>query len=182
SKVFSSEAVEVIAQGEVYDDRSGLPLGGASVKLVNIDGVAPEGVAPAAATTSAGQYVLAIPAGQCVLEITKEGYTTSHREVLAAAGIGTTVFDARIAPVDNPDEELVIKTTQGLAVAMNANPGETVEKVRCYMSYPEGAVETPQAIRLALISPQAIQGRLPAGWSPLAAVDFRFLNATGNPL
>ncbi|MCP4490431.1 MAG: hypothetical protein GY820_24390, partial [Gammaproteobacteria bacterium] len=40
----------------------------------------------------------------------------------------------------------------------------------------------PQAIRLALISPQAIQGRLPAGWSPLAAVDFRFLNATGNPL
>ncbi|MCP4119627.1 MAG: hypothetical protein GY737_30350, partial [Desulfobacteraceae bacterium] len=96
--------------------------------------------------------------------------------------IGTTVFDARIAPVDNPDEELVIKTTKGLAVAMNANPGETAEKVRCFLTYPEGAVETPQAIRLAKISPQAIQGQLPAGWSPLAAVDFRFLNATGNPL
>ncbi|MCP4196696.1 MAG: hypothetical protein GY762_06045, partial [Proteobacteria bacterium] len=179
SKVFNSEGVEVIAQGEVYDDRSGLPLGGVSVKLVNIDGAAPEGVAPAAITTSVGQYVLAIPAGQCVLEITKEGYTTSHREVLAAAGFGATVFDARIAAVDNPDEELVLKPGGGTAVAMNAEPDKTGVRVRSYLSYPEGAVETEQAIRLTLISPQAIQGRLPAGWSPLAAVDIRFLNHTG---
>ncbi len=163
TKVFNQEGGEIVVQGEVYDDGTGQPLAGAVVKLVNVEGMEPAAPAPSAMTTSEGKYVLIIPAGQCVLRITKEGYTDSDRLVLSAAGFSSTVFDARLTPLNH--EEKVLLSQGG-----SFTSGETV------LIYPEGAVVVEKTAVISAVGPQGLQGRLPSGWSPLAAFDLRILD------
>mgnify|MGYP001050745809 CR=1 FL=1 len=97
TKMFNNQTAEVLVQGEVYDDSTGLPITGAVVKLINVNGAVPAEPVPTAMTVKGGQYVLLLPAGKCVLRVEKEGYTYSDRVVLSAAGFSSALFDSRIA-------------------------------------------------------------------------------------
>jgi RHS repeat-associated protein len=160
--VFNQQGGEVIVQGEVYDDSTGLPLGGAFVKLVVLDGTPSPEPAPSTITTPEGKYVLVIPAGQCVLRISRNGYTQSYRLAAAAAGFSSAVFDARLAPL-NPGTVSI--SSEGGTVSAGNESGTLV--------FPEGALDVEKTVCFTAVGPQALPSRLPPGWSPLAAFDLR---------
>ncbi len=170
-RVFNPGGGEVIARGEVYDDRTGQPLAGGLVRLISVDGTKPAEPVPTAMTTSQGQYVLTLPVGQCVIRIDKENYTTSDRVVLPASGFSTAVFDSRISPV-NPEAQPLLPEG-GVIRSHTSTIAGQVKGVSGALLYPAGAVETGKIGRVTPVGVQALQGRLPSGWSPLAVLDIR---------
>ncbi|MCP4631027.1 MAG: Ig-like domain-containing protein, partial [bacterium] len=170
ARVFNQKGGEIIVLGEVYDDRSGLPLGGCVVRLISLEGTPPPEPAPTAMTNSQGKYVLVLPVGQCVLRIGKENYTYSDRPVLTAPGFSTAVFDSRLAPL-NSEEALL----PGGGVLFSI-PKAAAGQIKGTLIYPDGAVEGEKTGRITAVGVQALQGRLPAGWSPLAIMDIRIKN------
>ncbi len=169
TKVFNSgSGGEIIAQGEVYDDGTGRPLGGALVRLVDIGGTPPAAPAPSTISTSEGKYVLVLPAGQCVLEISKTGYTRSFRTAVSVSGFGTTLLDARLSPV-----AAETKTLRPGGGTIASGPGIDNRVAPGLLVYNSGAVTSETAAVFTAVGPQALLGRLPSGWSPPAVFDFR---------
>ncbi len=168
TEVLNTPAGQVMALGEVYDDDSGLPLEGVVVTLISVDGVSPAAPAPAVLTTAEGTYVLPIPAGACVLRFTREGYTASNRIISGTTGSGGVVFDARIRKRDGQEKNL------------HPDGGTLLYQLKTYSQSYEttiicqtGAVSTQTGIRTTAVGGQSLQGRLPFGWSPLAALEIR---------
>ncbi|MBU4405659.1 MAG: Ig-like domain-containing protein [Candidatus Aminicenantes bacterium] len=163
AKMFNQQGAQTIVQGEVYDDASGLPLYGAVVKLIDVNGSAPAAPVPTALTTREGRYALLLPAETCTLRVEKEGYCRSDRVILSLSGFSATVFDSRLAP--QPASEYSLKP-EGCAISAAAARDTAIA-----LTLPPGAVAEENKIRISRIADQALQGRLPCGWSPLAVVD-----------
>ncbi|NIN34178.1 MAG: hypothetical protein GTO60_03360, partial [Gammaproteobacteria bacterium] len=120
-------------------------------------------------TTSEGKYVLVLPIGSCVLEISKENYTRSHRWVLSAPGFSSPVFDTRLTPLFPEAQSLV-------------PGGGTLSNGSGVLVYPDGAVDMERTARLTKVGPQGLAGRLPSGWSPLQVFDLHFQDDTTGDL
>jgi PKD repeat protein len=146
-----------VLTGEVYDDTTGLPVEGASVALAGRDA---RGLPYTETTTTdaRGRYVLGAAEGEGVVRIAKEGWTEVDRVVQIASGKAIEVIDARLTP---------------LAAGAPVSPvsGGTVAGGGAELIVPPGALGAAAEIRVTPVGGQGLQGLLPLGWSPIAAVD-----------
>ena len=149
---------EGLLLGRVYDDVTGLAVEGA---LVTVTGRSALGQAytRVAASDARGGYVIMAPAGQAVLRVTKAGMTAVDRAVTFVADArARRVFDARLTPLSAP-------------AAVSATLGGTVLHEGLLLTVPAAAVAADVPVALTPVGGQGLQGLLPAGWSPVAAVD-----------
>ncbi|MCP4215586.1 MAG: hypothetical protein GY765_13110, partial [bacterium] len=165
-----SRADSASVVGEVYDDRTGLPMQGATVTLLN----SPTQPAPSAVTGPDGTYFLYLPGGKSIIGISREGYTSARRIINTAAGYLTQTFDARLMPGTNEPKTLTA-TAAALLYQLDSGPhkGKNI-----LLNCPVGSVSSDTLIGLTPVNAQALQGRLPLGWSPLWAVDIRSMVQT----
>ncbi len=147
-----------VATGEVYDDGTGLPVAGARVVLTGTDA---QGLAYAAETVTGadGSYVLRATPGQGVIAIDRAGWTCVDRAVSLGAGRVVEVFDARLTRFPAPEGSV----TGALGGRLVAGAAE--------IDVPPGFTGDASAVRLAVVSGQALHGLLPPGWAPAGAVD-----------
>jgi hypothetical protein len=147
-------------RGAVRDDSKGLPLAGATATLVADGG----GAVASPVTTMAddrGLFALAGRAGDAVVRITRPGFTTvERRAVIPAAGVAT-LLDARLTPIDPRANT----TTSAFGALIGDSTGGVTATI------PPGGLGSNADLRLTLISGQGLAGRLPSGWSPVAAID-----------
>ncbi len=147
-------------RGEAYDDSKGLPLGQVGVTLLSDGGGV---LTPPIDVVSddRGQFVIAGRAGDAIVRISKPGYTAVERRTSIPAGSSATLFDARLTPLD-PSPTLVASAVGGQARNQSG---------RTTLQIPPGGLTTDQSISLTLLSSQGLGALLPAGWSPIAAVN-----------
>lgn len=161
-------AGSAIVVGEVYDAATGLPLAGASARLV----VAGDPSAGAVAATDAdGRYRLPATAGSSVrVRITKQGYTSVERALSPAA----VVADAWVSPADafltplEPNAVTLVSIVGGQVVG-SGRPGTSTGAGILFV--PPGALAADATLRLTPVEGHALAGALPLGWSPVAAAD-----------
>ena len=169
-----------VVAGEVYDDTTGRPLEGADVTFMGDDGSA-----LSLTTDDRGQYSFAVKAGTGRLTITMADYSTVERAGLTVSeSAGLEVYDARLTPVS--DLEITVPATMGAGietlfsivaagfVPVLENAGidpSTMVAADMGLDIPAGALTHNESLRLTQISPQGLQGALPAGWSPVGAAN-----------
>ena len=148
-----------LLRGQVLDDSKGLPLAGATIALLADGG----GSLPMPATTTAderGRFELAGRAGDAVVAVTKPGFTVVERRASIPAGGAVTLLDARLTPIDT--------FTNALTSAFG---GEAHDRSGLFrLAIPPGGIAASTDLTLTPISAQGLEGRLPLGWSPIAAV------------
>ncbi len=142
-----------VVVGQVLDDTTGLPLGGASVQLVS-------GSAGTVTTTTDddGRYSLSVPAGQAILIAQKDGTSAVERAVAVDPAGGTVPVDARLTPL-----------SASAAGVVAAGPVSVTLPAATHG-------------RLTALSPQGLPGLLPLGFSPVVAFDLRSDPSTTGPL
>ena len=146
-------------RGEVYDDSRGLPLAGATIMLVT-DGGGTPGAPTQTTADGRGQFSIRGRAGDTVIRITKPGFTTVERRGQIPADGAATVLDVRLTPLD------IGANPMGSATGGTARDA----RQRVTLQIAPGGLPADAALTLTLVSPQGLEGRLPAGWSPIAAV------------
>ncbi len=147
-------------RGEAFDDRTGLPLGGATVTLL-ADGGGPLTVPLEVTADTRGRFVLPARAGSVAVRVSKAGFTSVDRLAIVGADDAATLLDARLTTTEAP--RVVVSPAQG-GVAANAR-GDVL------LTVPAGALVAEAAIALTPVSNQGLAGRLPLGWSPVFAVE-----------
>src|SRR5262249_3115491 len=111
-----------------------------------------------AVTDDAGRYVLQANPGQGVVDVTKAGWTRSDRVVTIVSGQVTVAVDSRLTP-------------RGGSQTISAVLGGNLQTTGATLAIPAGALQADTSIALTGLSPQGLEGLLPPGWSPLAAID-----------
>lgn len=144
-------------QGQVYDDTKGLRLDGASAGIHDANGQVLTGLT----TTADGRYFYQTPAGNYLIMLAKEGFTTVERLISVRPEKNSVATDARLTPVS---------TVQSL---IGADGGRITAGAGLELTVPAGALNQQADIRVTPISNQGTAGLLPIGWSPIAAVDIR---------
>ena len=147
-----------IVTGEVYDDTTGVPLAGATVVLDGTDSTSRR-YTQVTTTDARGRYLLRATAGTAVVRIVREGHTAVDRLVTITGGTATEVFDARLTPFAGP------------AVPVSPTLGATMQSGDASLVFAPGTLAAPASLRFAAVSPQGLRALLPAGWSPVLAVD-----------
>ena len=147
-------------RGAVFDDSKGLPLAGARVGMLSDGG---GDLTPPVETTTddRGQFVLAGRSGDSVVRIEKIGYSSVERAGQIPVDAAFTVLDARLTPLDARANPIAS------AFADRAQDAAGVATI----DFAAGDVPTDTSMRLTAISGQGLQGTLPLGWSPAAAID-----------
>ncbi|MFA7059874.1 MAG: Ig-like domain-containing protein [Pedobacter sp.] len=159
-------------QGKVLDDSRGLLLSGAEVSITP----QPQNTQNPIVTQTDGGYFAENPSGSTLVRATKPGYTTVERLVQVMPEKKVTVLDARLTKIHNTTN--VIDPTGGV-IRMDVATGL---KAAMELAVPAGGLGVQADIRLTPISNQGLAGVLPAGWSPVAAVDIRLLDPTAGTL
>jgi RHS repeat-associated protein len=169
-----------VVAGEVYNDRTGLPLADAEVTFVGEDGSTVSAI-----TDTRGQYNFVAKAGTGRLAVTKDSFTQVERTgVVVPESGGLEAFDARLTPLGDASPtvpaalgaEITIPfsvITAGFVPAlegMSIDPS-SIESTDVNLSIPAGALTQNQAFTLTQIGPQGLQDRLPGGWSPVGVLD-----------
>jgi len=167
-----------VLTGAVYDDSTGLPVPAATVTLA-LSGQTEQ----SATTDSHGRYAFVADEGSGGLTVTASGYNRVDRAPVATfTGSGHRVADARLTPL--PTAGTPISAVLGGALSAPLTPEKagvtsamkeagiiTVTSGTAIVTLPSGAVTADQTFSLIQIGAQGLQGTLPAGWSPLAAID-----------
>ncbi|HEY7502196.1 MAG TPA: Ig-like domain-containing protein [Vicinamibacterales bacterium] len=159
-------------RGEVFDDTRGLPMNGATATLISDGGGA---LAPPVAVPvdDRGRFALPGRAGDAVVVIAKDGFTSVERTGVIPVSGAATLLDARLTPLDARLNPI------GSAIGGTA----TNQSQRAVLQVPPGGLTADAALTLTIVSPQGLAGLLPAGWSPIAAVHVGPANVTfGFPL
>ena len=186
SKIFNRGMAggSILLAGEVYSQCDNRPVSGARVQLISINGTPAAPPAPQVLTTPEGKYILVLPGneyseGKAVVCISKENYTRVTREVNLAPGFCGTLFDARLMEL-NPETGVitpaggVIKSNSGCKTGQYTRKADSQTgggKIEGVLIAPAGAVETEKTLRISVVGDQALAGRLPPGWSPLAVLE-----------
>ena len=167
SVIVSISAGAGFLRGEVYDDSRGLPLPGATVTLVSDGGGTPSALTQTTAD-GGGQFSIRGRAGDAVVRISKPGFTAVERRGQIPADAAATLLDARLTPFDTRASPI------GSATGGTARD----ERQRATLQISPGGLPVDSALTLTLVSPQGLEGRLPAGWSPIAAISIEPANLT----
>ncbi|MFI5168174.1 MAG: Ig-like domain-containing protein, partial [Thermoanaerobaculales bacterium] len=164
--------------GEAYDDASGRPMAGATVRLFASDAALPGtgltgGSAAATATTDGrGRYTMAggVASGRYVLLVENNGYTNAVRRLALEPSTGAVPFDVRLTP--RSDVAGNLDPAQGGSVALASTPDLNLTALA-------GAIPgtTSAAVRLTPLSEQGLPDFLPLGWTPAAAAEVYLENA-----
>jgi RHS repeat-associated protein len=144
--------------GEVFDAITGLPLAGASITLLGDDAQGQPYTATATSDAH-GRYLLRADEGQGWLRIVKAEWTTVMRFIKVTTGRAAQAIDARLTPL--APAAAPIQPINGGQLAQDGHEA----------TVPGGAIAQPTTLRLTPIDGQALATLLPAGWSPLAAID-----------
>jgi RHS repeat-associated protein len=147
-------------RGEVYDDTKGLPLAEVTITLL-ADGSGPLATPLTATADAYGQFVLPGRSGDALVRIDRDGFTSVERRGTIPQNAAFTLLDARLTPLDPRSNPM---TSAFGGQARNAANTLALDLVA-------GSLAVDTDIRLTEISNQGLQGRLPPGWSPIAAVD-----------
>ena len=154
-----------LVTGDVYDDRTGLPIEGVTVAIAGTDATG----APyerSAVTDRRGRYSLAVGAGRGLVGVSKAGWTCVQRPVDVTAGQVVDLIDARLtalAPLSAP----IAPVIGGKAGAADAE-----------LTVPPGGLAAEAALGVTSIGQQGLQGLLPPGWSPVGMADVIPLGVT----
>ncbi len=154
-------------RGEVFDDSRGLPLSTAMATVLIGGGTAVVAPTPVPADER-GRFTLPAASGAALVMVERNGFTTVDRQANLARGSVITLLDARLTPLDGRVN--VLQSVFGGEAS--SSDGSAV------VSVPSGSLDVDTSLRVTPISPQGLQGRLPSGWSPIAAVD---LQPAGRP-
>lgn len=152
-----------VVTGQVLSDRTGLPLEGASVRLLG-SAAAPE------ATDDRGRYSFHAVDATATLQAEKDGLTRVERSVRLASGSGVVPVDARLTPLAEPVAVgpggglLGADLTRPLGAPAGAPPA------RVEVEVPAGALVGTEELRLTVLTPQGLPALLPLGWSPIVAL------------
>ena len=186
--------------GEAYDDSTGRPLAGATVRLFEATDALPGAVAPglegtplAGATTDGrGRFVLTgeVPAGRYVLVVEKAGAARVYRRLSLAPAAGVVPFDSRLTPLA-PAAGTLEPATGGTVGGSDGSSGGTGGggaaggSARPSLSVDPGALPGDAAVSV-ILTPRTGQGLpdfLPLGWTPAATVEVRLEQdpGTGSP-
>lgn len=165
--------------GEAYDDATGRPLAGVSVKLFSssdlLPGAAEEGAASspqvAVVTEGRGRYTLAgeVAVGRYALLLERAGYSRVVRRLSLEPAKGSVPFDSRLTPLGEVLGEELDPATGGRRERADLYAFEAAAGV-----LPGSA---PLKLRLTPLSAQGLPDFLPLGHTPAAAVEVR-LEAT----
>ncbi len=163
---------EGVVAGEIYNDRTGLPLAGAIVAFENGDGST-----VAAATDEKGRFSLVAKAGAGRILITQDGFTAVERTgIQVIENQGLEMFDARLTPASEAEQTVsaviggTVEAPFSLPIAgfvpVLANSGIdpaniAASEIKCEI--PAGAIGTNLAFALTQISQQGLAGILPGG-------------------
>ena len=170
--------------GEVYDDRTGRPLGSSRVRLFDVGaglpGTVAEGGLPApridVTTEGRGRYTMAgsVPAARYAVVAEKSGYTRVVRRLALEPSTGAVPFDSRLTPLD-PAIGQLDPAVGGSVSAVAPRPAALVAD--------PGALPGSETLSVILtaLSGQGLPDFLPLGWTPAVAADLR-LEAAGVPL
>lgn len=150
-----------IITGRVFNDVDGLPVPGAIVNLVSVDGSPGPFDHPQAQTDALGRYRLSSPVGSARLRISKDGFTGADRTVAVADAQRVNPLDARLTPLD-------AKATTVTSVLGNAVTNAAGD---LRLSVAAGALDADASMRMTRVTGLGLAAALPAGWSPVAAVD-----------
>ncbi|TAK03378.1 MAG: hypothetical protein EPO39_12285, partial [Candidatus Manganitrophaceae bacterium] len=139
-------------EGKVIDDAVGLPLAGAQVTLEGTTQV----------TGADGKYLFNHAAGTVLITVEKNGTTQVFRSGEVPPGQKAVLLDARLTSIDTK------VNTAGPDGGTFQDQGGLLQLI-----VPAGTLPNTVDILLTPISNQGLTGRLPLGWSPVAAVDLQ---------
>jgi hypothetical protein len=146
--------------GQVFDDAQGTPLADATALLLR-DGTGDLASPLLSEVDNLGRFSFTAADGAAVVQISAPGYTEVERTGGVLPGLATSLLDARLTP-RAASTTLLEPALGGTVVSDAADFTLDVEA---------GALAAPAALSLTKIHSQGLQGRLPLGWSPLAATD-----------
>ena len=164
--------------GEAYDDATGRPLEGVSVRLFSsaaaLPGTVPEaevGVPFASATTEGrGRYTLAgeVAAGRWVFVLERSGYTRVVRRLALEPATAAVPFDSRLTP--RAEAAGTIRPIAGGRVAASgAFPALEADPAAL------PGID-PLTVHLTPLTAQGLPDFLPLGWTPASAVEVRLVS------
>ena len=149
-------------RGEVFDDSRGLPLSGVTATLIVSGGAAVANPSPIS-SDDRGRFTLPAAAGAAFVKVGRSGFTTVERPADLGRNSVVTLLDSRLTPVD-PRVNALQSVFGGEARSTDASAS---------VSVPSGSLDQDVSLRVTPISAQGLQGVLPVGWSPIAAVDLQ---------
>ena len=169
-----------VVSGEVYNDRTGLPLPEADVSLFTAGGEE-----YSAQSDNRGRFSFTSRSGPARLQIEKQGFTRVERAgIQVPADTGIEVYDARLTPLN--DEEISVSSVLGKTfsntfsyvtagfVPVFEETGVDLSSLtvsEMTLEIPAGALSQDHDFSITQISPQGLAGMLPGGWSPIGVVD-----------
>ena len=146
-------------RGEAYDDARGLPLAGAVVTVVSDGGGTP--AAPVSTVADdRGRFTLAGRAGAAIVRIARPGYTAVERQGVIPLDGAATILDARLTPLDGH--------VNAIGSALGGTATDSAQ--RAVLRIGPGGLPADASVTLTPLGPQGLEGVLPRGWSPIAAV------------
>jgi RHS repeat-associated protein len=182
---FTSEWLNVeepssgVVSGEVYNDRTGLPLAEADVSLFTADGKE-----YSTQSDDRGRFSLIAKSGPSRLYVEKPEYTAVERTgVQVPPDSGIEVFDPRLTRVSNKITQVSAmlgktfsepfsKVIAGFIPVEDTGVNvSTVTSGEIILEIPAGTVSQDYEFSITQVSPQGLAGLLPQGWSPLGVVD-----------
>lgn len=150
-----------VIAGRVFDDATGLPLEGANIQLLSVDGNLPDAPTLQTLTDFAGRFRLSAAPGLARLRVTKPVHTGAERTVRIVGGKRVDLFDARLTPLD-----VRINAVASVRGDTAISSGGDLRLAIAAAAMPEDA-----GVRLTRVSAQGLKMPLPLGSSPVAAVD-----------
>ena len=162
----ASRGLRVVADGVVaglvLSDRTGLPLPGASVRLLG---------SPAAPqlTNEEGGYSFQAVDATATLQAEMAGMTRVERSVRLESGSGVVPIDARLTPLADP---VAVGPAGGLLAVEIARPLSApadAPPARVEVELPAGALAAQTDVRLTVLTGQGLPALLPLGFSPIVA-------------
>ncbi len=140
-----------VLTGTVLDDRTSLPLSGATVTLLGA-------ASRSTSTDESGRYNLPASDTSATLHVEMPGFLSVDRAVTVIGGSGTVPLDARLTRLADP--------AAGNPIVPPANPTSTSA---AQGPGPLSITVPPGAHRVTLLSSQGLPNLLPLGFSPLVA-------------
>jgi RHS repeat-associated protein len=168
--------------GEVYDDATGRPLAGVTVRLYPSDAALPASGGTAtpifeATSDGRGRFALTgdVAAGRYALVYERSGYSRAVRRLALEPSVGAVPFDARLTPLATASTSSLDPVVGG-TIAGPSGSG-------LVLTAAAGAIPGTGRLsaRLTTLSGQGLPELLPLGWTPIAVADLR-LETVGTPV